>query len=115
MSRSHDNPNAQVVTEAVLVSGVSPWGGHVVDVTLTASRLVGAPVYSSSEKSETGDRLTFIFRQSSTGSYDITWNAIYVMGSVPDVGESATAVSLVEFVFDGTSWLNTVTAIAVVA
>src|ERR1035437_3659200 len=103
-ARSNKNDVAQVVTEAVLVSGVSPYAGTTIDVTLTASRVVGAPVYLSGEKASASDRLSFIVRQSSTGSYTLTWNAVFQAAGVAQTA-SATAVDTVGFEYDGAKWV----------
>jgi len=102
--RSHDNAARQVVTEAVLVSGVYPYAGRDIDVTLSASRVVGAPLYLSGEAAQAGDSLRFTVRQSGVGSFALTWNAVYKAAGIAETAASATAVDTVEFVFDGTNW-----------
>ncbi len=114
MARTADNSATQVVTEAVLVSGVTPYGGTTVDVTLTAGRAVGAPTYLSGEYAHAGDRLRFIVRQSSTGSYALTWNAIYKAVGISQTA-SATGVDVHGFVYDGTNWIGEHTLKGVVA
>lgn len=106
MSYNHDNPAAQVVTEAVLVSGIDPWSGNVIDCTLSANRTIGKPVVGgrSGETPQAGDKLTFILRQSSVGSYTATWAAGFKAVGFALTTGSATAVDVVSFVFDGTTW-----------
>ncbi len=119
MSRSHDNPNAQVAVVTPItgvIAAPSPWGGHVIDVTLIADATLPNPVYASSEKSETGDRLTVIVRQTAGGApgwvltLDTAYKAAQYVQTMSDAG-----VDVLEFVFDGTVWLSSAVKLAVVA
>lgn len=85
-------------TEAVLVSGVDARHGSAVEVTLTAGRLVGKPLNPA-----TGQQLTFIFVQNSTGGWAVTWHSIF-KHAWNDTGNGPTKRSSIAFVFDGTNW-----------
>src|SRR6185312_14457070 len=62
----------QTPTETVLVSGVDATLGSLVGVTLTAARVVGAPLNPA-----TGQRLSFTLIQSGAGAFAVTWNAAF--------------------------------------
>jgi hypothetical protein len=88
----------QTPTETVLVSGVDATAGELVSVTLSAARLVGAPLNPA-----TGQRLTFILLQNGTGGFAVTWNAVFKV-SWSDTGNTANKRSMISFVYDGTNW-----------
>ena len=52
-----------------------------------------------------GQRLRFIFTQDATGSRTVTWNAQYLTTWQPST--TASSVSVIEFVCDGTNWIQT--------
>lgn len=85
-------------TETVLVSGVDASQAGTIKVTLTADRVVGAPLLPM-----TGQRLSFLFVQDSSGAHAVTWNAVFKV-SWSDTGNSASKRSSVAFVYDGTNW-----------
>lgn len=89
---------AQTPTEAVLVSGVNSTLGQDINVTITAARVVGAPLTPVS-----GQRLKFQFTQGGAGGFAITWNAIFKK-TWADTGNTTGKVSTIEFEYDGTSW-----------
>lgn len=88
----------QTPTEAVLVSGVDATAGELIGVTITAARVVGAPLNAA-----IGQRLTFTFIQGGAGAFAITWNAIFKK-TWADAGNATNARSTISFVYDGTNW-----------
>lgn len=88
----------QTPTEAVLVSGVNAATADIVAVTLTAARLVGAPLNPT-----VGQRLTFTFIQGGAGAFAVTWNAVFKK-VWSDTGNATGARSSISFVYDGTNW-----------
>jgi hypothetical protein len=90
--------SSQTPTEAVLVSGVNATAGEHVEVTLTAARLVGAPLNPA-----TGQHLYFTLIQNATGGFAVTWNAVFKV-SWSDTGNTSAKRSTVGFWFDGTNW-----------
>jgi hypothetical protein len=88
----------QTPTEAVLVSGVSAIAGEIIEVTLTAARLVGAPLNPA-----LGQRLQFALIQGGAGAFAVTWNAVFKV-TWSDTGNTAGKRSTVAFQYDGTSW-----------
>lgn len=85
-------------TEAVLVSGVDVRAGNTVQVTLTAARLVGAPLNPT-----TGQSVTFTFIQGGAGAFAVTWNAVFKK-IWSDAGNAIGTRSSITFVYDGTNW-----------
>lgn len=91
----------QVPTEAVLVSGVDPTlGGFIGTVTLTAARVVGAPLTAVS-----GQRITFELLQNGTGGWAVTWNAIFKT-AFSNTGNTAGLRTVVSFVYDNFNWVQ---------
>lgn len=91
--------SSQVPTEAVLVSGVNTLLGELVGpITITAARLVGAPL-----NPVTGQMLNFILVQGGAGGFAITWNAVFKK-TWTDTGNTTGKVSTIAFIFDGTNW-----------
>ena len=88
----------QTPTEAVLVSGVNYQTGSYVEVTLTAARLVGAPLNPMN-----GGRLIFTLIQGGAGGFAVTWNAVFKK-TWSDTGNATGARSSIEFIYDGTNW-----------
>lgn len=88
----------QTPTEAVLVSGISANLGDVIAVTLTAARLVGAPLNPT-----VGQRLIFTFVQGGAGAFAVTWNAVFKV-TWSNTGNATGARSSISFVWDGTNW-----------
>jgi hypothetical protein len=89
----------QQPTEAVLVSGIDSSLGSVIKVTVTAARLVGAPLNPTP-----GQTIQFIFVQGGAGAFAITWNAIFKGKTWSDAGNAAAARSSVCWTFDGINW-----------
>lgn len=85
-------------TEAVLVSGVDVRAGNTVRVTLTAARLVGAPLNPT-----TGQSLTFTLIQGGAGAFAVTWNAVFKK-IWSDAGNATGTRSSITFIYDGTNW-----------
>lgn len=85
-------------SEAVLVSGVNASTGQEIVVTLTAARLVGAPINPS-----IGNRLLFTLIQGGAGGFAVTWNAVFKK-IWSDAGNVTGTRSSIEFEYDGTSW-----------
>ncbi len=89
----------QVPTEAVLVSGVDPTlGGFIGTVTLTAARVIGAPLSGVS-----GQRITFSLLQGGAGAFAVTWNAIFKGITGGTSGATGTR-AMFSFIFDGFNW-----------
>jgi hypothetical protein len=93
LRRSYQTPS-----EAVLVSGVDATVGEIIEVTLTAARLVGAPLNPA-----VGQRLQFVLIQGGAGAFAVTWNAIFKK-TWSDVGNATGARSTIAFQYDGTNW-----------
>lgn len=85
-------------SEAVLVSGVDAAQGNSVLVTLTAARLVGAPL-----NPRNGQKLKFTFIQGGAGAFAVTWNAVFKK-IWSDTGNATGARSSIEYEYDGTNW-----------
>lgn len=90
--------SSQTPTETVLVSGVDATAGEHVEVTLSAARLVGAPLNPA-----TGQHLYFTLIQNGTGGFAVTWSAAFKV-SWSDTGNTANKRSTIGFWYDGTSW-----------
>jgi hypothetical protein len=88
----------QTPTETVLVSGVDATAGELVGVTLTAARVVGAPLNPS-----TGQRLVFTLIQSGAGTWAVTWNAVFKGITGGTSGATPTRATFI-FAYDGTNW-----------
>lgn len=88
----------QTPTETVLVSGVDATAGEQVDVTLTAARLVGAPLNPS-----IGQYLTFTLTQGGAGAFAVTWNAVFKV-TWSDAGNATGKISGITFRYNGTNW-----------
>jgi hypothetical protein len=88
----------QTPSETTLVSGVDATAGELVQVTLTAARLVGAPTNPA-----TGQRLTFTLVQDGTGGRAVTWNAVFKV-SWSDTGNTLNKRSSISFHYDGANW-----------
>lgn len=88
----------QAPTEAVLVSGVDVQLGGLIGVTLSAARVVGAPL-----NPYVGARLTFTFIQGGAGAWAVTWNAVFKK-VWSDAGNATGARSSISFYYDGTNW-----------
>jgi|SRR5580704_4903642 hypothetical protein len=83
----------------------NPSLGHVIDYTLTVNATIAKPVYDSVDAGPfAGEELTFILRQSGAGSFTVTWATGYKAVGFAATSGSATAVDVVTFVFDGTTW-----------
>jgi hypothetical protein len=88
----------QTPTEAVLVSGINCFLGNTVKVTLTAARLVGAPL-----NPQIGQCITFTFVQGGAGGFAVTWNAVFKK-TWSDTGNVTGARASISYVYDGTNW-----------
>lgn len=88
----------QTPTETTLVSGVDATAGEIVKVTLTAARLVGAPLNPA-----VGQRLTFTLVQGGAGAFAVTWNAVFKK-TWSDTGNATGARSSISYTYDGTNW-----------
>lgn len=88
----------QTPTEAVLVSGVDATAGENVEVTLTAARVVGAPLNPA-----IGQHLIFTLIQGGAGAFAVTWNATFKK-VWSDAGNATGARSSIEFHYNGTNW-----------
>jgi Pectate lyase superfamily protein len=92
------HPKEIGATETILVSGIDATQGNVQQTTLTAARLVGAPLNPSIKQ-----RITFTFVQDGTGGRNVTWNAVFKV-SWSDTGNTLNKRSSISFIYDGTSW-----------
>ena len=88
----------QQPTEAALVSGVDATLGEIVQVTLTAARLVGAPL-----KPVVGQALEFELIQGGAGAFAVTWNAVFKK-TWADTGNATGTRSCIRYRYDGTNW-----------
>lgn len=104
--RGPNNFGSQVTAAAgATPAAPDPSLGHVIDYTLTANVTIAKPVYGSADAGPfPGEELTFILRQSSVGSYTVTWATGYKAVGFAATSGSTTAVDVVTFVFDGTTW-----------
>jgi hypothetical protein len=91
--------SSQTPTEAVLVSGVDATAGEHVSVTLTAARLVGAPLNPAN-----GQHLYFTFIEGGAGAFAVTWNAVFKGLTWSNAGNVTGARSTIGFRYDGTNW-----------
>lgn len=100
-----NNFTSQVLTPvAGALAAPNPSNGHVLDVTLAANTTIAKPVYDSVDAGPyAGEEITFIFRQSGAGSFTTTFAAGYKAVGFSTTA-STTAVDVVSFVFDGTTW-----------
>lgn len=90
--------SVQTPTEAILVSGVDATAGEMIEVTLTANRVVGLPLNPA-----TGQELTFTLIQSGAGAFTVGWNAGFKQ-SWSDVGNASPKRSTIVYWYDGTNW-----------
>ena len=88
----------QTPSEATLVSGVDAGLGAMIEVTLTAARLVGAPLNPVK-----GQRLAFTLIQGGAGAFAVTWNAIFKGITGGTSGATGTRATFV-FEYDGANW-----------
>jgi hypothetical protein len=88
----------QTPTEAVLVSGVDATLGEWVEVTLTAARVVGAPLNPL-----VGQELGFTLIEGGAGAFAVTWNAVFKL-TWSNAGNVAGTRASVKFWYDGTNW-----------
>jgi hypothetical protein len=88
------------LSEAVLVSGLGAAGsiGNYFSTTLTAARVVGAPLNPIA-----GQRITNTLIQNATGGWAVTWNAVF-KNSWSDTGNTLNKRSTISHIYDGTSW-----------
>ena len=75
----------------------------VVVATLTGGITVNAP-----SPAYRGQRLQFVFTQDGTGGRAVTWDAVFKVNWSPDT--SANKKNTIEFLFDGTNWIQTAAA-----
>lgn len=87
----------QTPTEAVLVSGINARQGNV-KVTLTAARVVGAPL-----NPQLGQYREFTFVQDATGGRAVTWNGVF-KHAWSDAGNTLNKRSTIAFRYDGANW-----------
>lgn len=90
---------SQSLTDAATIS----WGitAPKATVTLTASRTMAAPTNQSN-----GGRYSLVVTQDGTGTWSLTWNAVFKAangGTMPQPNPTAAAVSVFDFVSDGTN------------
>ena len=90
----------QFPSETTLVSGVDATAGEIIQVTLTAARLVGAPTNPTA-----GQFLTFELVQDGTGGRAVTWNAVFKQGW-SDTGNTANKRTTITYLYDGTFWMQ---------
>jgi pectate lyase-like protein len=88
------------LSEAVLVSGLGAAGaiGNYFSTTLTAARVVGAPLNPIA-----GQRITNTIIQSGAGAFALTWHAVF-KNSWSDVGNATPKRTTISHIYDGTSW-----------
>ena len=88
----------QTPAEAVLVSGVDATAGRMIEQTLTAARLIGAPL-----NAVVGQRLDFALIQGGAGAFAVTWNAIFKGITGGTSGATGTRATFA-FEYDGSNW-----------
>lgn len=100
------NFGVQVIAAAgATPAAVDPSKGHLIDLTLTINATIAKPVYASVDAGPfPGEELTYILRQSGVGSFTTTWATGYKAVGFTATSSSATAVDVVTFMFDGTTW-----------
>ncbi len=107
VNNTGSNTTAQVnATLGATPGAPDPSLGNVFDYTLTATvTSMPKPVVAGAwaAPSVAGDTITFILRQSGAGTWGVTWATGYkAVGFTPTAG--TTAVDVVSFLFDGTTW-----------
>jgi len=85
--------------EAVLVSGIDCRNQDQVFITLTAPRLVGAPL-----NPRKGQRLAMKLKQGGAGGFGLTFNAVFTGFVWSNAGNVTGALSTIDWLFDGTNW-----------
>jgi hypothetical protein len=86
------------VPEGGLVAGVNASESLTFRTTLTAARVVGAPILPV-----IGRRIVFEFIQNGTGGWAVTWNAVFKV-TWSDTGNTANKRTSIAFIYDGTNW-----------
>lgn len=81
-----------VLTDAATVA-VDASLGNVFTVTIAASRTIGAPINPTN-----GQKIILRIRQGGSGSYTITWNAVYRFGTDITTPTLSTAVGKTDYV-----------------
>jgi hypothetical protein len=95
-------------TMAAPIAGASwypdPYGGHTIEVALTANIIVKPP-----QKRHDGLRMAFIFKQDATGGRTVTFTDEADTWLAPNavINLQANAITGLEFYFDGVSWSQT--------
>jgi hypothetical protein len=105
-NRTGENTSAQVVASlGATPAAPDPSLGAIFDYTLTVNTTIPKPVVAGAwaAPSAAGDTIRFILRQSGAGSFTVTWATGYKAVGFSTTA-STTAVDVVEFVFDGTTW-----------
>lgn len=89
----------QTVTYAASVTP-EVYAGEDVKITLTGNITVNKPT-----KARTSDRILYIFTQDATGGRTVTWGSGFVTSGW-SVRSTANAVSAIQFMYDGTNWIQ---------
>lgn len=85
-------------TETLLVSGLDVSQGNSCVITLTAARVVGAPL-----SPRIGQKFKFTFIQGGVGAFAVTWNVVFKK-TWSDAGNATGTRSSIEYEYDGTNW-----------
>jgi hypothetical protein len=85
----------------------TPFSGATMKITLTGNMTINAPPTSAANQTDcyAGQRMKFIFIQDSTGGRTVTFGSGYKANWSPVTTPNATNV--IEFIFDGTYWIQT--------
>jgi len=95
---TNSQPIAQTLSYASSITVNAALGETVKVGTLTGALTVNAPTNAA-----LGRTLTFLFYQDATGGRIVSWNAAF--RSPPPVDTTASSVSVVSFVYDGSQWV----------
>lgn len=92
----------QVLTDAATIAWDLELGASA-EVTLTASRTMGAPTNPVA-----GKTYILLVKQDGVGSHTVTWNAVFkfAAGTAPTLSTGASKVDLIAFLSDGTDLLE---------
>ncbi len=99
-----DHPGIQNLAYAASITPEPGYGSTIVVGTLTGGITVNAP-----QAAWKGAKLRFVFTQDGTGGRAVTWNAVFKVNWTPTT--TANKINTIEFVYDGTNWVQTATAV----
>jgi hypothetical protein len=100
LNLSQLGPDIQALADAATITADALGGQVVVVGALTAARTIGAPTNPF-----TGARLTYLLLQDGTGSFGLTWNAIFKKSTDPTAG-TANQVAATTYHYNGANWVQ---------